>query len=89
MADLDYKASLENALAMIKKQVDLEEEYFSSMIRIQELNPYTTAATKNLFNIKMADQMLLFKALIQLGEVAKYLCEKYELNVGEDETEDG
>lgn len=89
MADLDYKASLENALAMIKKQVDLEEEYFSSMIRIQKLNPYTEAVSKNLFNIKMADQMLLFKALIQSGEVAKYLCEKYELNVGEDETEDG
>ena len=83
MADLDYKASLENALAMIKKQVDLEEEYFSSMIRIQELNPYTEAVTKNLFNIKMADQMLLFKALIQTGEVAKYLYEKYELNEGD------
>ena len=85
MADLDYKATLENALAVIKKQIDLEEEYFSTMARIQELGPYTEAVTKNLFNIKMADQLLLFKVFVQSGEIAKYLCEKYELKEGTEE----
>ena len=87
MSDLDYKAMLENAFAAIKKQIDNEEEYFSSIKRIQELNPYTDTVNENLLKMKMADQVLLFKALIQMGEIAKCLCEKYELNRGEGDAE--
>ena len=79
MADIKYEEIIKNAFDAIKKQKNTEREYFDLLRKNQELAPYVRAINTHMFEIKMEDQIPLLRLIVQLGEVDKYLCNKYEL----------
>ena len=79
MPEIDYEGTIKNAFEIIKNQRNIEIEYFDLLRRNQALIPYHNALTPHLYEMKMEDQILVFRAIVQLGEASKYLCNKYKL----------
>ena len=87
MSDINFEETLKNALEVIARRQDIEREYFELLRKDRTLSPFVTIISPKLIEMKMEDQILALRAIVQLGEVAKYLCNKYNL-ASHEETED-
>ena len=76
-AEVNYESLLENALKKIKNIIDIENEYFDCLRRVNTYQNDVNIVSKHLMEMNMSDQLMLFKCVIYQGEICKALQEKY------------
>ena len=60
-----------------RKYVDLSNE-------MTELAPYIETMSNKILNLSIDDQIVVMKKVVELGNLEKKMCEKYNINIYED-----
>ncbi len=68
---------------IIKAYQQRENEYFNLQLTIQDNFKYTDYVAKNLIKLPMEAQIEMLRVLANSAEVAKEICERYDIEVEE------
>jgi hypothetical protein len=79
MSKIDYEKALEQTFEALKQRVDVEKEYFDLLRQIKDGDECYQLVNEHFYDIKMEDQILLLRCLVQTRECNKWLCDKYGL----------
>lgn len=85
--ELNYELLYKMAMKKLEDDSKIMDEYFQLLVKAQNISSYPTVAGEHMYEMSMADQVILLKATIAMGEAAKVLCDKYGFEV-EDEDEE-